>query len=128
MGGILSALQKHPDKAWLSIACDYPFVSAQTIKQLISRRNPSKMATAFYDAEGKFPEPLITIWEPRSYLYLLQLLSMGNSSLRKALIYADAELIVIHNEQELFNSNTPEEYEDALKLVKGQSSVPCPSF
>lgn len=120
MGGILSAFQKYPGRAWLSVACDYPLLSAQAIKQLISHRNPSKTATAFYDADGKLPEPLITIWEPRSYLYLLQFLSTGNSSLRKALMYADTELIAIHNSQELFNSNTPEECEEALKVINAK--------
>ncbi len=118
MGGILSALQTHPDAAWLTIACDLPYLSERTIEYLVQNRNPSKTATAFLDTAGEFPEPLITIWEPKSYAVLLQFLSQGYSCPRKALINSDIELLKAPDEKEFLNANYPEEYEDALRDLK----------
>lgn len=110
-GGILSAFQSNPNVAWLTVACDLPYLSVGIIKYLIHHRNPTKVATAFMDAENKFPEPLITIWEPKSYLVLLQFLSQGYSCPRKILINSDVELLQSPDTSAFANINTSEEYE-----------------
>ena len=118
MGGILSALQSDPNCAWLTVACDLPYLSERTIEYLVQNRNPSKAATAFLDPNGEFPEPLITIWEPKSFSILLQFLAQGYSCPRKALINSDIELLKAPDAKEFVNANFPEEYEDALKNLK----------
>ncbi len=110
VGGILSAFQRYPGKAWLTIACDLPFINADTISYLVQHRNPGKMATAFMDAENQFPEPLITIWEPRAYSQLLLFLSQGYSCPRKTLINSDVELLQAPDASTFKNVNTTEEY------------------
>lgn len=113
-GGILTALQHNPNAAWLTIACDLPFLSAETLRMLVKHRDPTKMATAFFDPEGKFPEPLLTIWEPRSYATLLQFLSLGYSCPRKTLINSDVKLLTIPAAGELRNVNDREAYKEVL--------------
>lgn len=115
MSGILSAFQADPDAAWFTVACDLPYLSDETLGFLLKNRNPSKAATAFYDPKGEFPEPLITIWEPRSYPALLQFLSQGYTCPRKALINSDTQLLHAPDVNELRNVNNPEEYEAAMK-------------
>jgi len=117
-GGILSALQSNPDAAWLTVACDLPYLTDDTLAYLVQYRNPSKIATAFLDSDGKFPEPLITIWEPRSYPVLLQFLSQGYSCPRKVLINSDIELLNAPNMLDFRNVNHPEEKEEALQYFK----------
>lgn len=117
LGGILSALQQNPNAAWLTIACDLPYLNAEAIDYLITHRNPSKMATAFLDAEGTFPEPLVTIWEPRAYPILLQFLSQGYSCPRKALINSDVEMLKAPDAFAFKNVNTTEEYREALTIL-----------
>jgi len=117
-GGIASAFQAQPDAAWLVIACDLPFLSEKSLSYLISHRNPSKIATSFQSPVNEFPEPLITIWEPRSYPVLLHFLSMGYSCPRKVLINSDIELLQAPDGEELTNVNRPEEYEAALKKFR----------
>lgn len=117
-GAILSAFQKNPNSAWLVTACDQPLLNKKTLEHLINNRNTSKVATAFYNSETDFPEPLITIWEPRAYPRLLYFLSLGYSCPRKVLINSDIELIKLKDELVLKNANTPEEYEDLFALVK----------
>jgi len=113
-GGILSAFQTNPNAAWLTVACDLPYLSAQTLAYLVEHRNPSKMATCFIDSDNKFPEPLITIWEPRAYPLMLQFLSQGYSCPRKVLINTDVELLQAPAIDDLQNVNYPEEREAAM--------------
>ena len=117
-GGILTALQHNPDAAWLAVACDLPLLSQETLDYLIQHRDPTKMATAFYDSDGKFPEPLLTIWEPRSYATLLQFLALGYSCPRKALINSDVKLLTIPNVSELENVNDPDAYKQVKKVLQ----------
>jgi molybdopterin-guanine dinucleotide biosynthesis protein A len=113
-GALLSAFRQQPNSAWLTVACDLPLLSSQTLQTLVDSRNPSKIATAFRNPKSDFPEPLITIWEPKSYQVLLQFLGMGCSCPRKVLINADIEILEAPDAQELMNANTPQEYERAL--------------
>lgn len=117
LGGILSAFRQRPDAAWLSVACDLPLLTEASLRQLVEGRNASKLATAFYDSDRRFPEPLITLWEPRAYPVLLQFLAMGHSCPRKALINSDITLLDIVDVRELTNVNDPAEREKALKVV-----------
>ncbi len=109
LGGILSALQADPNAAWLVLACDLPFLSRATLEHLVANRQPARMATSFRSPWDAFPEPLVSIWEPRSYGQLLRFLSLGYSCPRKALINSDIELLAPPLPDELRNVNTPEE-------------------
>ena len=118
MGGILSAFMENPNAAWLSVACDLPFLTEKTLAFLLRNRNPSKLATVFLDSEGKFPEPLITIWEPRAYPVLLRFLSQGYSCPRKVLINSEVEILHAPDVKEFQNVNDPVAYASALKTLK----------
>jgi len=107
-GGILSAFREHPNTAWLTLACDLPLINDTTIQTLINGRDPRKLATCFYNPDTDFPEPLITIWEPRAYGVLLQFLSMGYSCPRKVLINSDIEMIKLDDSEALINVNDQE--------------------
>jgi molybdopterin-guanine dinucleotide biosynthesis protein A len=120
VGGLLTAFQMDPNAAWLVLACDLPFLTADTLDFLVRYRQPGRAATAFQSPENEFPEPLITIWEPRSYGTLLRFLSLGYSCPRKALINSDIELLQAPRPAELRNINTPEE----AKAVRAELSLP----
>ena len=115
--GILSAFQMDPNTAWFSVACDVPLLDKETLGKLVARRDPSKLATCFYNSETRFPEPLITIWEPRAYPVLLHYMAMGYSCPRKVLINNDVEIVKLDNEEALLNANTKKEREKALSLL-----------
>jgi len=119
MGAILSAFQKYPNHAWLVLACDLPFLDDSVIQELINQRSIRHIATAFKNEESGFAEPLITIWEPKSYNRLLSFLSLGYSCPRKVLINSDTKLIQARQSEKLKNVNTPEEYESALQKIGG---------
>lgn len=118
-GAICSAFQKDPNKAWLVVAIDLPFVERSVIELLLQHRNPKKMATTLKGKDKNFPEPLITIWEPKAYPVLLQYLALGISCPRKVLINNDVELIEV-DEKWITNVNTPEEYEQVKEKIKSK--------
>jgi molybdopterin-guanine dinucleotide biosynthesis protein A len=116
-GAILSAFRNEPDKAWLVIACDLPLLELDTIQYLAGQRDVSKIATAFNSTHDQFPEPLITIWEPKSYPVLLAFLSQGYSCPRKVLINSDVKLLDVQNPDALTNVNTPDELEKVKRTI-----------
>jgi molybdopterin-guanine dinucleotide biosynthesis protein A len=120
-GGILSAMQSNPDAAWLTVACDLPYLTADTLDYLVKHRNSSKLATAFLDSDNQFPEPLVTIWEPRAYPVMLQFLAQGYSCPRKVLINTDIELLTAPDVSEFRNVNSPEERDAALQFFKSEN-------
>ncbi|NOR29035.1 MAG: NTP transferase domain-containing protein [Lutibacter sp.] len=115
-GAICSAFQENPDVAWLVIATDLPFVNDEVIQLLLKHRNPSKAATTIKGKDKQFPEPLITIWEPKSYTLLLNYLAQGYSCPRKVLINSDVEIVEV-DDNFIRNINTPEEFKAAHKEI-----------
>jgi molybdopterin-guanine dinucleotide biosynthesis protein A len=110
-GAILSAFREDPDKAFLVVACDLPLLDSNTLQYLIENRNVSTIATAYESGFDGLPEPLITIWEPKSYPVLLSFLSQGYSCPRKVLINSNITLLKAPYPQALTNVNTPEDME-----------------
>ncbi len=106
LGGILTAMKTHRDAAWLVLACDYPFMDESTLQILAERRNPFKFATAFEGTDA-LPEPLCTIYEPKSYTILLQSLALGLNCPRKALIQCPISLSPCPSSKALCNVNEP---------------------
>ena len=108
-GAILSAFRSDPNVAWLVAACDQPLLREEHLKMIVEQRDPSKVATCFYNPETDFPEPLITLWEPKAYPIMLQYLALGNSCPRKVLINSDINMIRVSDTSFMRNVNTPEE-------------------
>ncbi len=117
-GAITSAFREHPNAAWLIMAVDLPLADKEFVQELVEHRNASKQATAFLNPATDFPDPLMTIWEPRSYPTLLQFLAQGYSCPRKMLINSDIELVKSSQAEKLQNVNHPEEYEALIAQLK----------
>lgn len=117
-GGILSALRSQRDKAWLVVACDLPLLDKKSLQILMQSRDPEKAATTYKSPFDGLPEPLITIWEPKSYPLLLNFLGIGNTCPRKVLINSDTLILEPHDPDALMNVNTPEEALKAQDILK----------
>lgn len=108
LGAIASAFMYNPDSAWLVLASDMPAWNEEATSQLIGSRDPSKHATSF-TVHNNFPEPLAAIWEPSSYVHLMQCLVLGIDCPRKVLINGRTSLVSPSDPLWLANANTPEE-------------------
>ena len=100
------------------MATDLPFVTNDLIQLLLQKRNPKKIATAIKGKSKQFVEPLITIYEPKAYPVLLNYLAQGYSCPRKVLINSDVEIVEV-DDNLIRNINTTDEYNKALKEIKG---------
>ncbi len=119
-GGILSALRSQRDKAWLVVACDLPLLDEKSLEFLIENRNIEKAATTYESPFDSLPEPLITIWEPKSYPLLLNFLGSGITCPRKVLINSDTLILKPGNPDSLMNVNTPEDMAKAQEILRKQ--------
>jgi molybdenum cofactor guanylyltransferase len=116
--GIRSALAAHPEAAWLVLACDLPFLSDAAIEELLHRRDPSALATAYKSAHDGLPEPLCAIWEPAATRVLAEYHAAGGSCPRKFMIRHGAHLLDLPDPRALDNVNTPEEYSQAVAALE----------
>ena len=120
IAGILAAQARHPDAAWLVVACDLPFIDDSTLEYLLAERDPARQATAFRSGHfgnpkhNGLPEPLCAIYEPASRAAILAHIASGKDCPRKFLINADTKLLDQPNPRALDNVNTPEEYGSAM--------------
>ena len=117
-GAILSAFREQPNAAWFVVACDLPLLDQSTVRFLVEHRNLSSTGTTFESPYDGLPEPLITIWEPKSYPLLLSFLSQGYSCPRKALINSEATIVKAPVPHALMNVNTKEEFQRAKELLQ----------
>jgi molybdopterin-guanine dinucleotide biosynthesis protein MobB len=114
IGGLLSAFHAHPEAAWLVLACDLPNLTPETLERLTAGRNPYRFATAFQGDQDR-PEPLCTLYEPKSRLRLWQFLAAGQPSPRDFLRQSPIALLERRG-HELEDVNTPEQREAARLL------------
>jgi len=119
-GGVLSAFYHDPRSAWLVVACDFPLLTKDTIRQLLEARDTAAYATSFLDEGGLMPEPWITILEPKIYPVLLAYYKRGRSSLRGILVDYNTTVVRIQNKEALLNANTPEEADHLRRKLSGQ--------
>lgn len=116
--GILSAHQKYPNVAWLVLACDLPLIDVAALKELITKRDAGKIATAFALKENPLPEPLCAIWEAEGLKASVAYMEEQKGSCpRKFLINNDVHLVFPSDENVLLNANSETEYKEALKIV-----------
>lgn len=118
MVGIVSAFHQNPNVAWLVVACDMPFVDEKAIEFLWKHRNTEKYATAFENPDEHFPEPLLTIYEPRIFPKLQEAINQGKKSPMKFLQNLDIELLQKFDSQWIMNINTIEEKTEIFKNLE----------
>ncbi|HEY4211996.1 MAG TPA: NTP transferase domain-containing protein [Steroidobacteraceae bacterium] len=131
IAGIAAAQAQYPGVAWLVLACDLPFLDENTLETLLAARDPKRTATAFRSSHDGLPEPLCTIWEPRSRDAILAYIESGKDCPRKFLIRStDTLLLDEPNPNALDNVNTPEEYGSAMTTLsptKGPAAGDSPA-
>ena len=123
LAGILAAQARHPEAAWLVLACDLPFLDEETLQHLLRARAPARAATAYRSSHDGLPEPLCAVWEPHTRAPLAAYVAAGGECPRKFLLRADTELLEPLKTQALDNVNTPEEYGSAMAALSPPAAV-----
>jgi len=121
IAGIRAAQQAHPAAAWLVLAVDLPLLDAPTLQNLIARRDPARIATAYRSSHDGLPEPLCAIYEPAAAQAIDAFVAGGRNCPRKFLLQADVLLLDQPNPRSLDNVNTPEELA-AMTVTSGAAT------
>lgn len=116
MAGIVEVFKTFPNRAFMILATDLPFVTSEDLLFLRNERNSAKSATCFVNPENNLPEPMVSIWEPHAYAQILGLVSRGITCPRKILLNLDVKLVVPPNLDAIINVNTPDECDKALRF------------
>ncbi len=125
LGGILAAFDFKPEAAWLVVACDLPFLDANTLAALIRARDRNRIATAFKSAHDSLPEPLCALYEPECVPVIRRLLAEGIRCPRKIMLRSNVRLLDPVNPVALDNINFPAEYERARQGIGADTPEPC---
>lgn len=124
IAGIVAAQARHPDAAWLVLACDLPLLDQETLEHLLRSRHPERQATAYRSTHNGLPEPLCAIYEPSSREAMLAHVASGRDCPRKFLLNASTELIDQPQPGALDNVNTPKDYGSATyRLLRSAGSA-----
>lgn len=110
IGGIQAALASPPPRAWLVLACDLPALRAGVLEQLIARRAPDRLATAYRSSGDGAPEPLCAIYEPAARAPIEAWIAAGQRCPRAFLAAHDVRLLDLPDPGALENVNTPADY------------------
>ena len=119
IAGIIAAQARHPDAAWLVLACDLPLLDQQTLGHLLRSRHPERQSTAYRSSHDGLPEPLCAIYEPSSREAIRNQIAGGRDCPRKFLINGNTALIDQPEPGALDNVNTPKEYGAATSRLVG---------
>ena len=109
LGGIASAMRTFPQTAFLVVACDLPNLQKEQLEFLLKNRNAKSFATCYESPLDGGPEPLCSIYEPKSFSALMKVWVNGKSCPRKMLFNRTVEILPIQDSRFLVNANTPEE-------------------
>jgi molybdopterin-guanine dinucleotide biosynthesis protein A len=109
LGGIASAMRSFPHTAFLVVACDLPNLQKEQLEFLLKNRNAKAFATCYESPLDGGPEPLCSIYEPKSFSALMKVWVSGKSCPRKMLFNRTVEILPIIDSAFLVNANTPEE-------------------
>jgi molybdopterin-guanine dinucleotide biosynthesis protein A len=107
MNALLSAFLQNPTANWFILACDLPLMDTQGIADLIQNRNISTIATAYQHPSTLQIEPLIAIWEAKSYPILKSYFEKGFKSPWRVLKENEVHLVAPYNSDILLNVNSP---------------------
>ncbi|MDS3860499.1 cyclic pyranopterin monophosphate synthase MoaC [Thermosynechococcaceae cyanobacterium BACA0444] len=111
LGGILTALETHPDANWLIMACDLAYVNTGTIEKLMENYHDHVVATCYQNPEHGFPEPLCALYTPQALQQFQRAKTAKIYCPVKVLQMSDCYFITPGLAQELDNINTPDEYQ-----------------
>lgn len=113
--GLLAAYHDNPSTHWLVIACDYPLLTHDALRQLLNTYE--EPVTCFVNQHG-WSEPLIGIWSPVALQKLENNVRQGNKGPGRAIKELHGRLVKPEVEWWIKGVNTADEWTDVLRLLQ----------
>jgi molybdopterin-guanine dinucleotide biosynthesis protein A len=114
-------LERHKNKSFLVLACDYPLLTNDDILKLKTAWEDSTNSVSFYNNETNFREPLLAIYYQKDLEKLLQFYNDGKTSLQHFLKEINAKKINAISNISLKSIDTKEEFEEIFKLINNNT-------
>ena len=113
MGALLTAYKAFPDKNFVVIGCDYPFLTIATMNIFISSVVSKKQPVAFYNESVNLYEPLLAYYAASNDDGIKKIFADGNYSLQYFLRQQQADRFTNFKSAEIKSIDTTEEMEAA---------------
>lgn len=113
MGALLTAYKAFPDKNFVVIGCDYPFLTAATMNIFISSIVSKKQPVAFYNESANLYEPLLAYYAASNEDGIKKIFADRNYSLQYFLRQQKAERFTNFKSAEIKSIDTTEEMKAA---------------
>ena len=117
MAGLLSAFEKYPSVDFLTIGCDYPFITKKNILQLIRGNNDELLAVSMFNDAENIVEPLLALYRKHSFELLKSNFQNGNYSLRFFLEENHAGKVIPLSLNDIISVDTVEAFEKVKKEI-----------
>ena len=113
MGALLSAYKAFPEKHFVVVGCDYPFLSQATMNIFVSSIVNKKQTVAFYNKTIDLYEPLLAFYSALNIDGIKKIFADGNYSLQYFLRQQQANRFTNFQPAEIKSVDTIEEMEAA---------------
>ncbi len=118
--GLLAAYQNDPSAHWLVVACDYPLLTHDALRQLYDAYQ--EPITCFVNEQG-WSEPLLSIRGPTALSKLEHNVREGSTGPSKVVRELRGRLVKPDVETWIKGANTKEEWADVLDLLEVREGV-----
>ncbi|WP_440874591.1 molybdenum cofactor guanylyltransferase [Thalassotalea sp. PLHSN55] len=125
LGGIYSVMQKHQPKAVLILPIDLPLMTSQALKQLKLTGELSQKACFYQDNFLPLYLPnngLLELFFQQAFPQSGQGFSGKGPSIKGLLKQLPHQTLTASNQQTLFNTNTPEQWQQAKNIFLNKRS------
>lgn len=107
LSGVLSAIKRFPGNSLFIHACDYPFITTNSLAQLFNAFLEHQKTVCFRNTSTQIIEPLIAIYHVNDLMKLVEFYNSGQTSLRVFLTTINALILDNHQSRELLSVDAP---------------------
>ena len=117
MAALITAFSTHPDKDFLVVGCDYPFITTKDLKEFAKVVDREQIASAFYNEENNMYEPLLAYYSERSGNEIQRMYNGNQYSLQHFLKENNAEKYNASRPKRVVSIDTPEDFQTAREKI-----------
>ncbi|WP_149239913.1 molybdenum cofactor guanylyltransferase [Dyadobacter sp. 32] len=117
MAALLTAYSLYPEKDFLVIGCDYPFLGMETLELFMKAIPKKQVASAFYNSEQRY-EPLLAWYSSQCASLLQGCFRRGEYALQQFLRSQHAEKYTPNNPATMTSIDTFEQFQQARLLIE----------
>lgn len=107
LSGVLSAIKRFPGTSLFIHACDYPYITTNSLAQLFNAFLEHQKTVCFRNTSTQIIEPLIAIYHVNDLMKLVEFYNSGQTSLRVFLTTINALILDNHQSCELLSVDAP---------------------